>query len=137
MNSGIKIINYSGNGYKPVHIFENWLVAVLNYGDIVEKTRFYKLEKHLLTDEIFILQEGKAYLILGGKKDEVSEIEIVPMETMKVYNIEKSTWHHIILTKDSRVIIVENSNTCEENSEYISINENIKKYVIREIENQV
>jgi len=39
------------------------------------------------------------------------------MEQGKVYNVRKGVWHHIVLEKDSKVLVIENSNTAKENTE--------------------
>ena len=39
------------------------------------------------------------------------------MELYKVYNVKKGLWHHIVLSEDAEVLVVENSSTARENSE--------------------
>ena len=39
------------------------------------------------------------------------------MEPMVVYNIPKGEWHHITVSRDATVLVVENANTSKENSE--------------------
>lgn len=39
------------------------------------------------------------------------------MEPYKVYNVKKGLWHHIVVSEDASVLIVENCDTTDENSE--------------------
>ena len=61
------------------------------------------------TDEAFVLLSGEATLY--------TENEIMPMQTNTVYNIPKGEWHHITVSRDATVMVVENSNTCMDNTE--------------------
>ena len=43
------------------------------------------------------------------------------MEPNKVYNIPATLWHNTITTKDTKMILIEDSNTSMENSDVISL----------------
>ena len=118
---GIQAYNPKEQGFFPVVFFGQWRVAVLNYCDIVEKELLYRLERHVETDEVFVLQKGGAWLILGGSGDDPANVETFPMETGVVYNIERSCWHHIVMTQDASVLIVENADTGDANSAYANL----------------
>ena len=118
---GISAYAPKEQGFFPVVFFEQWRVAVLNYCDIVEKETLYRLERHTETDEVFVLQKGQAWLILGGSDAEPSAVETFPMEEAVVYNIAQSCWHHIIMTEDASVLIVENADTGDTNSAYANL----------------
>jgi ureidoglycolate hydrolase len=72
---------------------------------------------------VFILIEGKAFLIIEGEKDGGEHFDTIDMNTNIVYNVKKGKWHHIVMERDSSVIIVENSDTDLENTEYKPIDE--------------
>ena len=55
--------------------------------------------------------KGKEYLLIGVASHSET------MEPMVVYNIPKGEWHHITVSHDATVLVVENSNTTKENSE--------------------
>ena len=114
---GLDIIDYNGNGYEPAMVFESWRVAFLNYDECFDKVT--TLERHTVTDEVFMLLEGEATLIIGLEKT------LVPMERHKIYNVKKNVWHNIKVSKGAKVFIVENDNTTYDNSEYISFDEPI------------
>ena len=58
---------FNGVDYKVVHEFEGWKIGFLRYSDRFSK--FDRLERHLLTDEVFVLLEGQA--VLYTDKEEI------------------------------------------------------------------
>ena len=109
----IEILDYNGEGYAPVMRFDAWRVAMLNYAERFDPSCPIRLERHLLTDEVFVLLEGEATLFIG------EEMTVYPMEKNKIYNVRAGAWHRITTSRDARVLIVENENTSKENSEYL------------------
>ena len=59
---------YFGVGFQPVLNFEGWRVAMKRYGDGTQPARFHSVDRHNETNEVFILTEGKAEMLLmeGG-----------------------------------------------------------------------
>ncbi len=108
-NNNIEIYDYTGEGYDATMNYGAWRVAFMNYADELEKLNKY--ERHLETDEVFVLLEGKATLVVGEEQEEHK------MEKFKIYNVRRAVWHGIVYSPDARVLIVENHNTTEENSE--------------------
>ena len=95
--------------------FESWRVAYIRYAERFNRANIHQLERHLLTDEIFVLLEGEATLIMGEEKKEI------PMEKGLIYNVRQAAWHGIYVSEDALVLIVENANTGRDNSEYMEI----------------
>lgn len=108
-NNNIEIYDYTGESYEPTMNYGEWRVAFMNYADELEKLNKY--ERHLETDEVFVLLQGKATLVVGEEQEEHK------MEKFKIYNVRRGVWHGIVYSKDARVLIVENHNTTDENSE--------------------
>lgn len=117
----IEINECSGEGYKPMVRFENWRVSLINYAEGFDKSNFSQMERHHLTDEVFILLEGKAQLIIGGNEQRLGPLKSCEMKRKFTYNIKKDVWHHIFVSRDACVIVVENENTSIENTEYTKI----------------
>ena len=115
MSNNIEIKEYNNEGYSKVISFESWRVAILNYAERFDERFIEKLERHMLTDEVFVLLEGKAELIIGTEKKKCS------MEKNKLYNVKAGIWHAINVSKDAKVLIIENENTSLDNTEYIEI----------------
>lgn len=111
----IDIFSYQGDGYQPMLDFHDWRVAFLRYAERFDPTYIRKMERHLETDEVFVLLQGKALLVIGDQK------EVYPLEPQKLYNVKQGIWHAVCVSKDALLLIVENRNTSMENTEYKSI----------------
>lgn len=112
----IECRKYTEPGYAPVIDFETWRVAVLNDCEELEVPYLKTMQKHLLSDEVFVLLKGKVTLFSAGNGKEVGNIQAVTLEPYKCYNVKQGVWHTHTLEKGSSVLIVENQNTCDANS---------------------
>lgn len=101
------------DGYEIKHRFGSWRTAYLRYAERFDTVTY--LGRHLETDEVFVLLKGSAVLLSG------KNAELTPMELGNIYNVRKGVWHNIKVSKDALVLVVENADTCKENSEYIPI----------------
>lgn len=79
------------------------------------------MERHLETDEVFVLTRGEGTIIIGGNGAEPGNLAAQGMEIGKIYNVRKRVWHSVSLSPDAAVVIVENRDTVRENSEYAEI----------------
>lgn len=108
----LEIFEYNGEGYNPTMNFESWRVAIANFGEHFDEERYNYLERHLLTDEVFVLLSGEARLVIG------CDFSITAMQPGRIYNVKKGIYHALLMEKDAKVLIVENHNTSRENTEY-------------------
>ncbi len=108
---GLDIYTHEEEGYKAKLDFESWRIAFINYSERFDRNNLKEVQRHLLTDEAFILLKGEGGLFIGEAAEEVV------MEPHKIYNVTKGTWHHTWVSKDGQILIVENSNTSKDNSE--------------------
>lgn len=125
----LDIQTYTKEGYKPLIDFSSWRVAFLNYIDEIDPENISYLEKHLETDEVFVLLKGAGILFIGPGCENDPEITAYRMEPYKLYNVKKGAWHNIILTKDATILLVENRDTCEENSSYYDLTDAQKAFI--------
>ena len=51
----LEIFEYDGVGYDPTMHYDRWRVAIANFGPHFDRDRYDYLERHLLTDEVFVL----------------------------------------------------------------------------------
>ncbi len=109
----IDIYKPHGDGYQVQHRFGGWRVAYLCYAEKFDRITY--LERHLETDEIFVLLQGEATLLIGENAQRVA------MEKGQMYNVPKATWHNIRVSRDAQVLIVENEDTGKHNSEYMDL----------------
>ena len=113
--NGLDIIEYAGEGYLRLVNNGKWTLATLNWAPRFEECNIADLERHNLTDEVFVLLQGKATLLIGEKAERVE------MQPLKYYNIRAGIWHNIFVSKDARVLIGESSNTSKDNTDYLSL----------------
>jgi mannose-6-phosphate isomerase-like protein (cupin superfamily) len=119
--SVLEIREYQGNGYQPLVDFGKWRVAMLRYLDDMQPDRIDSMERHLETDEVFVLLHGRGILLMGGNAARVNGILSQEIENGKVYNVKRSAWHTVLLSRDATVLLVENRDTTKHNSEYIHL----------------
>ncbi len=117
----LEIRQYTGEGYLPLIDFNTWRVAILRWEPASLPENIDRMERHTQTDEVFVLLEGQATLVLGGNSEKVDGIHPQVLEPCKLYNVKQNTWHSILLSRDVSILIVENRNTGEGNSEYCSL----------------
>jgi hypothetical protein len=119
----IEIREYNEPGYMPLVDYQSWRVALLNYiaEDLPEKIN--RMQKHNETDEVFVLLAGRCILFLGEGNESVVKVHAVDMELYKLYNVKKGVWHSHTLSKDARLLIVENRDTVLENSPFVDLSE--------------
>lgn len=119
----IETYTYEGEGYDPYLIRDNWQVAKLNYMPGQGMADIIKIDKHIQTDEVFILIKGAAVLIgaeADGKSISFQSVKMIPGVT---YNIKADTWHNIAMDTDAELIIVEKSNTHLNDCVYVPLSE--------------
>lgn len=126
----LEIREYQGEGFQPLIFFNGWRVAVLNYIDEIRPERNNKMERHLETDEVFVLVRGRGILLIGGNGPEVDGVYPQTMEAGKIYNVRRNTWHTVLLSRDASVVLVEEGDTGEQNSEYQALSEEFHCQVV-------
>ncbi len=119
----IEKYRYDGSGYSPFLIKDGWQVAQLNYMPEQDLLNINKMDRHLFTDEVFILLKGTAILIAATENDNEFQFECVKMKTGITYNIPVNQWHNIAMDKGSEVIIFEKDKTHLGDFEYKQISE--------------
>ena len=111
MTEGLEIFEYNGEGYNRTMHYGEWRVAILNYAEPFDEEKAKYMERHFFTDEVFVLLSGKAKLVIGLDKQPAK------LESGKLYNVKAGVWHQIFVSKDAKVLVIENHNTSVENSE--------------------
>ena len=112
---GLDILEHGGNEYRRLVNNAKWTLASLNWAPRFDQENLCELERHNLTDETFVLLQGKATLLLGEKAERVD------MQPLKYYNVRAGIWHHIVVSRDARVLVAENANTSKDNTDYLSL----------------
>lgn len=126
----VDVVTYDGEGYKPLVDYQSWRCAVLRYIDELELENLTHMQKHDETDELFILLEGDFVLFVGGKDDDLSDIDAIKLEPLKIYNVKRGTYHTHTPMPGSTVLIVENRDTDDSNSPRVWFNQEQKDKVV-------
>lgn len=116
----IEIFNYEGPGVETAYNGDGRILGIKNYSDSNDLSGSLRLERHLQTDEQFLLFQGHCIIITEGSG---RNWVLTPMERAKVYNIPRGLWHTTVMSRDCRMVLVENSDTSTANSEYRQLSE--------------
>ncbi len=124
MNDGtsahrVEILNWKGQGFRPLVEFESWVVALMNWEQRFDPTGVGDIERHTETDEVFVLTHGKSILFIVTEDG----LQAIDMEPGVIYNVTKGTWHSVIGKKDTTWLIVESTNTTSQNTDHRSLTE--------------
>ena len=114
----IEILKDIKSGFSTQTVFEGWKIAFITYSDQYDQMKCVK--RHTKTDEAFLLVEGNATLYTSDEQTptKFTETELQPKT---VYNVKQNTWHHLKVSKNALILVVENSNTSKENTDCLKI----------------
>ena len=112
----VKIAEYSGEGIGGVTESEHWSVLLLNYLPRLAPDALTDMQKHRETDECFILLSGKAVLFTARGEDAPLDLECYPLKLGAVYRVPQGIWHTQAMSRDAKILLVENTGTTPENS---------------------
>jgi ureidoglycolate hydrolase len=117
----VEIFEYLGEGYQTLIEYGEWRVAILRFLDELFPERIISMERHCETDEVFVLLNGYASLLLAGSGPAPDGMISQDLESNKLYNVKCNVWHAILLSPDASVLIIENRDTGEKNSQSCSL----------------
>jgi hypothetical protein len=117
----LEVLDYTKEGYSPVVDYAAWRVAVLNFSKDLLPENITAMQRHNETDEVFVLLCGRCVLFIGEGDEKVTAVHAQDMQPFKIYNVKKSVWHTHTLSRDAKVLIVENRDTTFGNSPFCSL----------------
>lgn len=117
----LEVLDHTKEGYSPVVDYAAWRVALLNYSKDLLPENITAMQRHNETDEVFVLLCGRCVLFIGEGDEKVTAVHAQNMQPFRIYNVKKSTWHSHTLSRDARVLIVENRDTTFDNSPFCSL----------------
>lgn len=126
----LEVRDYKGEGYSPLVDFGEWRVAVLHYLDAIHPSRNDSMERHLSSDEVFVLVNGRGIILLGGNGSRIDGAVPQVMDHGVAYDIKAGAWHTILLSRDARVLIVENRDVSDKNSEFQPMPPELRQQII-------
>lgn len=116
---------FDGEGLRRVVESGGWFVGIKNWKAANDVAHFDSMERHMATDEVFVLLEGACTLLVDHSDEhDCTDIRCVPMERKRVYCIHREVWHNTITAKDAKLILIENRDTSMANSEVRALEKN-------------
>lgn len=112
----LNLTKYEGSGIGGIVEGREYTILLLNYLPRLSPDKITDMQRHLETDESFILLQGKAVLFAAEGKDVPGELEHYVMEPGVIYTVPRNIWHTQAMTEDAKILLVENSGTVAENS---------------------
>ena len=132
LSYGITRHTHTGSSYRPMVDFEAWRVALLRYDDTLVPEKMPYFERHPETDEVFVLLEGQCILFWSEESSvDLSTVKAEAMQPGVVYNVRQGSWHTSAASRDALVLIVENQDTEDENSDFYPLSPEERNQVIR------
>ncbi len=104
----LEIYDWAGQGFEPLVFTDKWQAALLNWEPLFDRENLDEIERHIHTDEVFVLLRGQG-LIFTRRDDQA--LHAVEMEKGKIYNVPMGIWHNLVATRDVAFLIVENRDT--------------------------
>jgi len=129
--SNLEIRSWKEESYKPLIFSQDWQVAILNWEPGAEVEAVHRVERHVLTDEVFVLLRGSGALVIIDPDG----VRVVNALQETVYNVTKSTWHTVIGSQDSSWLIVEKKNTHLGDTEYRPLSKEEMETFFKELPN--
>lgn len=108
---------YTAEDFRPVVETPGWLVALMNWSPRFDLSGWGTLERHLNTDEVFVLLKGRSVLFIDGD----AGLELLEMIPGVVYNVTQGTWHNVIGTRDVQWLIVESQPDDSQPTEFYTL----------------
>ena len=121
----MKILEYSydGEGMKRQYENSEWTVGIKNWKPASDISGIDMLERHNLTDELFVLIEGSCDLVFANEENGTLVLDKQTMEMGKIYNIPATLWHNAVMKKGTKMVLIENSSTSMDNSDIYHLSE--------------
>ena len=101
----------SEEGFVVVDSFQSWRVAIINSSEALYEENRTIMHRHMKSDEVFVPIMGESVLLIGEERKRYE------LEVGKVYNVKLGTWHVVAMKDGAKLLVVENADTCDENSE--------------------
>ncbi len=120
--------DFNGQGYQKLFHFNSWRIAELKYIEEIDSSDVNFLECHLETDEVFVLFEGHCDMWFYQNNEPGSKFEKISLKKHDVYRIPKGVYHAHRLSLDAKILLIEEENTSDGNSDRIYLNEDEMKH---------
>jgi mannose-6-phosphate isomerase-like protein (cupin superfamily) len=126
---GLQIHEWDQQGYRPLVFHHDWMVALLNWEPAFEPTRLGEVERHVHTDEVFVLTRGRALLFTEDEEG----LQIADMRPGVIYNVLQGVWHGLLATRDACWVIVESRDTHLHDVEFRQLSADEREHILGQL----
>lgn len=120
-NEKLISFEYDGEGLQRGYENSEWTVGIKNYKKANDIEFINNLERHNKTDELFVLIKGNCSIVTAKENGKSLVFEVERMKKNTIYTIPKGLWHNTITDKETKLILIENSDTSMDNSEIFNL----------------
>ena len=121
---------FTQNGYNKLFSFNNWRLATLEYVEEIDNSDIDFLECHHETDEAFILVEGRCKMAFFKNNDpSAHEFQIIELKPKQIYRVLKGVYHAHRISKDAKIILVEEESTSDDNSHRVYLSDQQRAFI--------
>jgi ureidoglycolate hydrolase len=114
---GIARFFHDKGGLSLVYESDNRVIGLKNFQPKNSILKVDEFERHLETDEQFVLFCGSCLLVSMADDADDSDLEFMWMEQGILYSVPRGLWHATVMTADAKMMLIENSGTTFDNSE--------------------
>lgn len=129
MKDLIIVKSYDGEGVGGELAANEYRCSFLNYLPRLVPERVVSMQKHMESDETFVLLTGNAWIFLADGCDQPDHIHCVKLEQEKSYTVPLGIWHAPVMSKDAKILLIENNSTSDDNSPRVPLSEKQKEKV--------
>lgn len=94
-------------GYKPLVFSAGWMTALLNWDPSMDLANLGEIERHLQTDEVFVLWRGRGVLFIAADQG----MRVLEMKPGVLYNVRCGAWHGVLADRQASWVIIEGRDT--------------------------
>lgn len=123
-------VSFDGEGLLWGYDNGSWMAGIKNYKPQNSLERFGALERHVETDESFVLVSGVCCLLI--RRDD-GTFGATIMKTGHLHTIPSGVWHATVTKPGAKLVIVERSGTGMSNSEVTELEGALKALALKAI----
>jgi hypothetical protein len=113
---GIYTREHDGEGLKRVYENGAWMVGLKNYKPANDALLFTEVERHVQTDELFLLLAGSCVLLSLFEENGALRFEAQAMKIGALSVIPRGLWHTTVTKPGTRLALIEDPETGAANS---------------------
>jgi ureidoglycolate hydrolase len=116
----ISIYSHDGEGLSLAYEGDNRVLGLKNYQKANNIFNLKEMERHLETDEQFVLFEGSC-LLISLEDGSVTDFDFIWLKSGVLYSVPKGLWHATVMTEGTKMMLAECSGTTFDNSERMTL----------------